>query len=364
MRIEGFFGGSNAVVENMLNKYQSQLGIDFVRDITGDTRLNSSALLRLYSVLSATDFAAEFQTRQSQAFMPILNESKMTATVDAASDWQGIKDAFANFDPLKALLSDSTWNKVNEKNAVYVKMMSYNYNKFTDVKTGFANAVTFVYDDENRPSKGSSFGGGGSSRPVVTPGVVPETFPAPVDLGFTDYGESHWSYEAVNELVELGIINGYEDKTFRPDQTISRAEFTKLITQLADFLGNLSADSSADEISFDDVGIDAWFYDCVHNAAKAGLVNGDGGNFRPHDSITRQDAAVVIFRFASRIKNIGGNKVFADRADISDYAREPVASLAAAGLISGVGANNFAPLDNLTRAQSAQLLFNALEFLK
>jgi len=47
--------------------------------------------------------------------------------------------------------------------------------------------------------------------------------------GFTDLDETHWAYPHVSELVEKGVINGYEDGTFRPDANVTRAELAKLL---------------------------------------------------------------------------------------------------------------------------------------
>lgn len=363
-------GGSSDVAKNMLMKYQSQLGIDYDADVTNDEKLTDDAVSRLYSVLSNTDFLAEFEKRGDMEFLPIFDESKITAAVDAASDWQGIKKAFGDFSYLSSLLSGDAWTAIRDKDVVYSKMMSYTYNNINDVSEGFEKAVAFVKDSETQPGSVSVGGGGGGGgkaekpKEVVTPGKVEETFEKPIELGFSDYDDTHWSYDAVEGLVELGVISGYEDKTFRPDKTITRAEFTKLIIELSDILYDTSSEKNENVSGFDDVTSELWFSNYVSSALKAGLLNGDGNLFRPYDEITRQDAALIIFRFVSQHKVIGGNKVFADRSEISDYAREAVAALADSGLVSGVGENRFEPLLSLTRAQSAQLLWNTLEFLK
>jgi len=363
-------GGDDETVKNMLTKYQTQLGIDFTKDITEDERLTEESVLRLYSVLSGVDFAKEFKDRESEDFLPIFNESKITAAIDAATDWQGIKKAFEDFDKLSSLLSDKNWKKINDKDDVYSKMMSYTYNNMDDVREGFEKAVAYVKKKESSSNNvsGSSSGGGGSigggSTSVVTPGNISETFPKPVELRFTDFDDKHWSFDAVAELFEMGIIKGYEDNSFRPDNTISRAEFTKLIVSLCQNMSISQDTEDTKDKSFDDVSGEHWFYDYIINASKMELINGDGNLFRPYDNITRQDAAVIIYRLISSRKSIGGNKVFSDRTEISDYAREGVAALGNFDIISGVGDNKFAPLSFLTRAQSAQLLKNTYEFLK
>lgn len=113
------------------------------------------------------------------------------------------------------------------------------------------------------------------------------------------------------------------------------------------------------KVSFEDVHADAWFADAVYKAAGKGIVNGYGNVFKPNDFITRQDAALIIFRALSL--NEGGTAYFADENEISDYAKGAVITLASKGYISGVGNGDFAPKNLLTRAQAAQLIFNALK---
>jgi len=83
----------------------------------------------------------------------------------------------------------------------------------------------------------------------------------------------------------------------------------------------------------------------------------------PDNLITRQDAAVILHRLISSVKTIDGSVNFEDNANIADYAKEAVSSLAASGIISGMGNGNFAPTENLTRAQAAKLLCSVLENL-
>ncbi len=112
------------------------------------------------------------------------------------------------------------------------------------------------------------------------------------------------------------------------------------------------------KVSFEDVPSDVWFYEPVCKAAEKGLVNGYGNTFKPKDFITRQDAALIIFRALELPE--GGVSSFTDEAEISDYAKNAVVALSTRGYISGVGNGAFAPKSLLTRAQAAQLIYNAI----
>lgn len=170
---------------------------------------------------------------------------------------------------------------------------------------------------------------------------------------FLDQRDFQWAMPAIESLVESGIIKGYPDKTFRGNDNITRAEFTKMVVMA--FVGN----NSMAECTFSDVNKADWFYSYVSTAAEQGIVNGFEGNiFAPSQNITRQDMAVII---NNTIKGVGTNEAqFSDKAEISDYAVSSVAALYEKGIISGMGDGSFAPKANATRAQAAMMIYGAI----
>lgn len=97
------------------------------------------------------------------------------------------------------------------------------------------------------------------------------------DTDGTDYEQ------AVNVLSELDIVGGYEDKTYRPDETITRAEFAAMVVRLMD----TSVYSITEEQVFDDVDEDHWAFEYVNTGYSIGYFSGDGaGNFNPDVKIT------------------------------------------------------------------------------
>ena len=106
--------------------------------------------------------------------------------------------------------------------------------------------------------------------------------------------------------------------------------------------------------AFDDVSDTDWFAPYIHAAADKGIVLGSDGKFRPNDNITRQDAAVMIFRAYSKTKKTSDS--FKDDNEISEYAKEAVYDLSSQGVIKGYDDNTFRPLANLSRAEAASLL--------
>ena len=114
---------------------------------------------------------------------------------------------------------------------------------------------------------------------------------------------------------------------------------------------------------FDDVSNNMWYASYIASIENAGIINGVGNNnFGVGQYITRQDMAVMIYN-ALKYKNILLSDIkngFADFDKISDYAKDAVSYLAGAGIINGYDNGNFAPTDNATRAESAVLIY-ALE---
>ena len=107
-------------------------------------------------------------------------------------------------------------------------------------------------------------------------------------ISFSDIKESAWYYESVTAMSKAGIINGYTDGTFRPDNPITRAEFVTMIMQnktLTEF----------DKIPFTDVKSDLWSAKYIYSAYKAKYIDGyDDNTFKPDNLITRAEAVKII----------------------------------------------------------------------
>ena len=169
-------------------------------------------------------------------------------------------------------------------------------------------------------------------------------------------GMSAGDLEAVDKLCADGVISGYEDNTFRPSNKITRAEFVKLILSFA------SSVKEGDSVSFEDVNDSAWYASFVKSAAAKGIIKGDGGKFSPDSYIKREDAALIIYRLlALTDKAPDDYRIFADRDDVSPYAQDAVFALAGAYIVKGNDNNMFLPKSFITRAETAQLIYNAFK---
>ena len=116
----------------------------------------------------------------------------------------------------------------------------------------------------------------------------------PITVTFSDVPADAWYAEAVNTLASLGMVEGYADGTFRPDNTITRAEFVTIAVGFAD----LEIDGEA---RFTDVARNAWYYPYIADACAYGWIGGyPDGSFRPDNTITRAEVTVIVNNMLGR----------------------------------------------------------------
>lgn len=174
-----------------------------------------------------------------------------------------------------------------------------------------------------------------------------------------------WSYASIQTLWLDGIVNGYEDNTFRPNNNITRAEFVTLLAGIARNCGVEVSDSKTASGKFSDVVSGQWYVPAVEWAARSGIVAGHtDGTFQPNTNIKREEMAAIIARFADTynvpLDAIKEAVAFTDAGSISSYAQDAVAAMQVAGIISGYpekdGSYTFRPLNFATRAEASVML--------
>ncbi len=176
---------------------------------------------------------------------------------------------------------------------------------------------------------------------------------------FNDISRYTWAENAINALAEKKIINGIGDGMFAPAANVKRADFLIML------MNALGIDETAEE-SFSDVDASKYYAKAVNAAKKLGIANGDNnGNFRPEEFISRQDMMVLVCRALKTVDkelDKAENSVldkFSDKDYISEYARESVADMVNAEIVSGTG-SSIDPKSNTTRAQAAVIIYNVI----
>lgn len=159
---------------------------------------------------------------------------------------------------------------------------------------------------------------------------------------FTDVNSNAWYADAVEFVIEEGLMTGTSDTTFAPDTSMSRA---MIWTVLAAYNG---ANTS---------GGNPWYAPSQQWA----MINGVSDGSAPNGSITREQLAVMLWRAAgspSTSKNLTG---YADANAVSDWAVEALAWAVDNGIISGMSGSSLAPQNTATRAQVAVMLMQFVE---
>lgn len=167
----------------------------------------------------------------------------------------------------------------------------------------------------------------------------------------------HWAEDNIQKALELGIASGYKDDTFRPDRSITRAEFCKFVISA---LGYSPVNNP--QLSFKDRrDIPAWAGGYVARAVEKGIVSGYGdGRFKPAREITREEMASMLVRAmdlqreADDKNNVWLN--FRDYRQIQSWARGAVVVAVEKGLIKGYADNTFGPLRKASRAEAVTML--------
>lgn len=133
--------------------------------------------------------------------------------------------------------------------------------------------------------------------------------PLPVSAaGFKDVPADYWAKDQIDYLVSKGVIAGYSDGTFKPEDPVTREQFAKMIC-IAKGLKEVKPATP----TFKDVGADRWSFGYVEAAVKAGYIKGYAdGTFKPANSITRQELAVL------------GVRVLGKEAEANAWKGEPI----------------------------------------
>ncbi|WP_229522131.1 YDG domain-containing protein [Paenibacillus monticola] len=167
--------------------------------------------------------------------------------------------------------------------------------------------------------------------------------------------KGHWAEGEMSAWIDKGFIQGYEDGSFRPNNTITRAEFIALINRSFGF-------TEIGTISYTDISSSNWAYAEVAKAEKAGYINGYAdGTFGANKQISRQEVAVIIGRLLGVAPSGNTTVSFTDSGSIASWARGSVDSALAKGIMKGYAEDNsFKPNKSITRAEAIVSLSRAI----
>ncbi len=164
--------------------------------------------------------------------------------------------------------------------------------------------------------------------------------------------EDHWAQEQINSWTAKGLIQGYPDGTFKPDQGINRAEFFTLVNR------SLGLQKRA-SLTFTDVIGNEWFVEQIEKAVVEGYVEGyPDGTIKPYQSITRQEVAVIMSRLFSleSPEQVPAAERFTDYGQIPEWSKNAVKAVVGKGYVLGYPDGSFKPERPITRAETTVLL--------
>lgn len=349
--IEAIRGGK---VDNLYD-YSKQLDIENTRiNQFNEYSFNTDSFKK--SLTSGID--KKYSVKSFKDFENALYEQFVLKTVKNPDGTDNLKKVMNEF-------SNEIGVPKNMSSDVYVAIKSNTYKNYSELKTAVEKAK-----DNSGSGGGSGSGSGGGSRgggnsggirnvsvsnDIADTGKVPE-----INKNiFDDIDDVEWAKEAIVYLAECKIVNGVGDGKFAPNDTVTRAEMAKMIS------GVFLTEEPSGENPFSDVSDTDWSCEFIKKAYASGIITGyDGGTFGPNDEITRQDAAVMLYRAAKKF-NIEFyteiTKYFADEDEFANYAKEAISNMYNMGFINGVGDNRFAPNEKTTRAQTAKIIYTMIQ---
>lgn len=179
-------------------------------------------------------------------------------------------------------------------------------------------------------------------------------------LPFTDVRSGDWFYDDAVYAFEKGLMNGTGSTTFSPNLITTRGMIVTILYRME----NSPAVTGSNP--FNDVADGRWYTDAITWAAANNIVSGYGeGKFGPNDSISREQMASILYRFAAykgydvaKSADLAG---YTDAESISDYALLPMQWANAEGLITGTAATTLDPAGHATRAQVAAIIHRFCE---
>ena len=179
---------------------------------------------------------------------------------------------------------------------------------------------------------------------------------------FTDVPSNFWAYESITKMTKEGIMSGYRNGTFKPNDPLSREEAASLFSNMIGETPSIMLASS-----FSDITSDRWSSLAIESVARANIISGYGDNtYRPEQYMSRQEFAVV----ADKFLHYQGYRTedptaldtihFSDQKFIAPWAQSSVRELALWGFINYSTKGLFNPEKYITRGEAAEITYRLL----
>ncbi len=341
-----------------LNKSEIENAYDYVKDIMlSDTTMNKYVQKHI-----KTDEIEKYFTKKisgksvanSDDLGKVCRDALILTAVKYPDGNMNIKQIFQDYMTIIGITT------VSDSGTVYNTIGGKDYADLAALKTTYNNALS-------AKTTGGSGGGGGSSvssssgiSNVKLPTAVAEKS-VTLKIKFEDLDSVDWAYKDIAELYEKGIVSGYSEYSFKPEYSVTREQFVKMLVCALGYENEVAENSG-----FFDVSAGSWYEKYVDIAYAKGIINGVGENkFGTGENISRQDMSVIIYNALEQKGYTPQNaKLVFDDADMcGEYAKQAVAELGSMGIVTGIGDNKFNPTGTATRAEAAVILNRMLKCL-
>ena len=196
------------------------------------------------------------------------------------------------------------------------------------------------------------------AQPPGTPEPTPEPVPE-VEISFPDVPANYWARNFIGQLVGRGLLQGYPDGAFRPNDPVTRAELATIISKAFD------RNKTRQMATFRDVPTNHWAYPAISDAYEMGFLGSPNSrNFNPDQNVSRLDVLVALARGLGLTPSGSPERilrVYRDAGTISAEERRAIAAATEKGLVVSYPNVRFLnPRRVATRAEVAALIYQAL----
>ena len=308
--------------------------IDYLNDIEDDSQENNQNLQNVFNEIGKDVISVE--NGNGSIDNPLILSVKPVNTTQLNTFLTKLNDLSPN-------VVDITKDNTNTQYKLEINNINTFVNRMSNAKLlDKTNYVTIKVDNKqtdlikslNRFSKTINSN-------IVIPSIVK----------FKDVSDKFWAKSNIENFASMGIINGYTDGSFKPNDSITRAEFVKIVN-------NIFGYKDAGYVTFTDVKKSDWFYNDVAIAVKRGYINGKSATtFAPNDKITRQEVAKILTTIMKNSKTeLDRLNSFSDGYKTDDWAKPYIEGAIQAGYLTGDNEGKLNPTNNMTRAEAVTIL--------
>ena len=193
----------------------------------------------------------------------------------------------------------------------------------------------------------------------ITTSETPLPSPSPAPQAFADVPDDHWAAPFVNQVTQLGLIEGFPDNTFKPDEPVTRAQIAAVVSQTySDRQGTVAAKS------FSDVASDFWGTEAIAKTVQIEFMKGyPDGTFSPEKPISRLEALLTFVAGLKLTPSGAPDTVlgqFPDGDQVPDWARPAITAAVENKLVANPNGNTLDLQTTATRADIAAIVYQAL----